>query len=38
VNYLENSFIELKVNYFLELSYQKERKLIVWGAGTKGKK
>jgi len=38
VNYLENSFIELKVNYFLELSYQKEKKLIVWGAGTKGKK
>ena len=38
VNYLENSFLELKVNYFLELSYQKERKLIVWGAGTKGKK
>lgn len=38
VNYAENSFIDLKVNYFLELSYQKERKLIVWGAGTKGKK
>ena len=38
VNYAENSFLELKVNYFLELSYQKERKLIIWGAGTKGKK
>ena len=38
VNYAENSFLELKINYFLELSYQKERKLIVWGAGTKGKK
>ncbi len=38
VNYAENSFLLLKVNYFLELSYQKKKKLIVWGAGTKGKK
>ena len=38
VNYAENSFLELKVNYFLELSHQKEKQLIIWGAGTKGKK
>ena len=37
-NYAENSFLELKVNYFLELSYQSHRRLVVWGAGKKGKK
>ena len=37
-HYAENSFLELKVNYFLELSHNKEKKIIVWGAGAKGKK
>ena len=37
-HYAENSFLELKVNYFLELSHDKEKKIIIWGAGTKGKK
>ena len=37
-HYAENSFLELKVNYFLELSHDKEKKIIIWGAGAKGKK
>ena len=37
-HYAENSFLELKVHYFLELSHDKEKKIIIWGAGTKGKK
>ena len=38
VHYAENSFLELKVNYFLELSHDKEKTIIIWGAGAKGKK
>jgi hypothetical protein len=38
VKYAENSFIEIKVKYFLELSYNSNRKLVIWGAGSKGKK
>ena len=37
-HYAENSFLEIKVNYFLELSYNKNKTLVIWGAGTKGKK
>lgn len=37
-HYAENHFLELKVNYFLELDYDKNRPLTVWGAGQKGKK
>ena len=37
-HYAENHFIDLKINYFLELDYNKNKDLIVWGAGTKGKK
>ena len=37
-NYAENSFLELKVKYFLELSYKSNRRLVIWGAGSKGKK
>ena len=37
-HYAENSFLELKVNYFLELSHDKEKTIVIWGAGTKGKK
>ncbi|MDB4182965.1 glycosyltransferase [Flavobacteriaceae bacterium] len=37
-HYAENSFLELKVSYFLELSHDPEKRLVVWGAGKKGKK
>ena len=37
-HYAENSFLELKVNYFLELSHNTEKTLVIWGAGAKGKK
>lgn len=33
----DNSFLSLKVHYFLELDYDESRPLIVWGAGKKGK-
>ena len=37
-HYAENSFLELKVNYFLELSHDKHKTIVIWGAGSKGKK
>ena len=37
-HYAENSFLELKVNFFLECSKVSKKKLILWGAGSKGKK
>ena len=37
-HYAENSFLELKVNYFLELSYDKEKTIVIWGASHKGKR
>lgn len=36
-HYAENSFLDLKVHYFLELNYDKTRPLAIWGAGHKGK-
>jgi len=36
-NYADQSFLDLKVKYFLELDYDKNRNLILWGAGKKGK-
>ncbi|MGB1217763.1 MAG: glycosyltransferase family 2 protein [Saprospiraceae bacterium] len=36
-NYADNRFSDLKMNYFLELDYDKNKKLILWGAGKKGK-
>ena len=36
-HYAENHFIPLKLNYFLELDYNANNTLIVWGAGHKGK-
>lgn len=36
-NYLDNRFTPLKIHYFLQLEYQKERPLFLWGAGKKGK-
>ena len=37
-HYAENHFLELKVDYFLELNYNPSRQLTIWGAGQKGKK
>ena len=36
-HYADNRFLELKLNYFLELDYNPEKELIIWGAGAKGK-
>jgi len=36
-HYAENSFLDLKVDYFLELNYDASRPLAIWGAGKKGK-
>ncbi|WOD44084.1 glycosyltransferase family 2 protein [Hwangdonia lutea] len=37
VHYAENHFIDLKLHYFLELDYNPNKTLVVWGAGNKGK-
>jgi len=37
-NYADNSFLDIKLYYFIKLDYQKERPLVLWGAGKKGKK
>lgn len=37
-HYADNNFLALKCHYFLELDYDKSKKLIVWGAGRKAKK
>lgn len=36
-HYAENSFLDLKMHYFLDLNYDASRPLAIWGAGTKGK-
>lgn len=36
-HYADNRFLDLKLHYFLQLHYQPERPLVIWGAGTKGK-
>ena len=36
--YQDNSFLKLKIDYFLKLSYDKNKTLVIWGAGKKGKK
>lgn len=36
-HYAENSFLDIKLHYFLELDHQSERPLVLWGAGQKGK-
>jgi len=36
-NYADSSFIDIKLSYFLKSDYQKNKKLVVWGAGKKGK-
>lgn len=37
VHYAENNFLDIKLNYFLELDYSPNKNLVVWGAGSKGK-
>ena len=37
-HYAANHFLDLKLHYFLKLNYDTSRPLVVWGAGTKGKK
>lgn len=36
-HYAVNSFLHLKISYFLKLNYNSDKKLVVWGAGKKGK-
>ncbi|WP_299525535.1 glycosyltransferase family 2 protein [Winogradskyella sp.] len=36
-HYAINYFLDIKVHYFLELDYDSERPLTIWGAGNKGK-
>lgn len=36
-NYLDNRFLKLKVDYFVELDWNADKQLILWGAGSKGK-
>ncbi|WP_047415232.1 glycosyltransferase family 2 protein [Cellulophaga sp. Hel_I_12] len=37
-HYAENYFLNLKLFYFLKLDHQSDKKLVIWGAGKKGKK
>ncbi len=37
-HYAENSFLSLKIKYFLLLDYNPKLPLLLWGAGKKGKK
>jgi len=36
-HYAQNYFLDIKVHYFLELDYEANRPLTIWGAGSKGK-
>ncbi len=36
-HYAENTFLDIKLHYFLMLEYNAKRPLVVWGAGWKGK-
>jgi len=38
VHYADSSFINIKLNHFLTIDYNNTKKLIIWGAGKKGKK
>ena len=37
-HYAQNYFLDIKLHYFLKLDHHKDRPLVVWGAGFKGKK
>lgn len=36
-HYAQNYFLDIKTHYFLDLDYDKDRPLAIWGAGSKGK-
>ena len=36
--YLDQTYYDLKLNYFDELAWDRNRPLVIWGAGPKGKK
>ena len=36
-NYSKNTFLDLKLNWFLKRDYIADRPLVIWGAGKKGK-
>ncbi len=36
-NYAQNSFIDIKLHYFLKLNKDSNRPLVLWGAGKRGK-
>ncbi|MFL1012273.1 glycosyltransferase family 2 protein [Flavisericum labens] len=37
VHYAENHFAQLKINHFLDIDFNPNKTLTIWGAGTKGK-
>lgn len=37
VHYAQNHFLALKINHFLDIDYNKNKTLTIWGAGNKGK-
>lgn len=37
IHYADNTFLEIKLKYFLQLDYNKNKNLVIWGAGSKGK-
>ena len=37
IHYAQNHFTSLKIHYFLDIDYNPDKTLTVWGAGTKGK-
>jgi glycosyltransferase involved in cell wall biosynthesis len=36
-HYAANYFLDIKIHYFLKLNWDPEKKLVIWGAGWKGK-
>lgn len=36
-HYAQNYFLDIKLHYFIKLEHKKNRPLVVWGAGKKGK-
>lgn len=37
IHYADNTFLDIKTRYFLELDYDETKNLVIWGAGAKGK-
>lgn len=37
-NYSDNAFLDIKMHYFIKLDLNKNKKLVLWGAGKKAKK